>query len=108
MPNEKIADVLADNGLALHRGGDVVGMAIDVSNTGHGLADAVGVNPVIIPAAETGYVVFEVAVDGDGFKKVMAGKGKDAEWTGEWTFIQKLKAGTALLLLGDAADVIRS
>ena len=108
MAHEKVSEVLADHGLDRHRGGDVVAIKIDVSNTGHGLSESISVNPVLIPPDEVGYVIFEVEVKGDDFEKVYEGRGDDREWTGEWSLIQKLSARTALILLGDAADVIRT
>jgi len=102
---DKLVMVLKEAGIAKHRGGNVTGLGVAVSNTGHGLETTVEVDPIIIPPGESAFVIFEVEPDKDRYDKKYNG---DGEWTGDWSYVQMLKASSCTILLQDAAPELRS
>lgn len=104
---ERVGEVLAEHGLATYMGGKVTDIGLAVRNTGHGLEETVGVDPVVIPPGQKAFVVFEVDPEKHRYDEVTSGTGAEKIWTGEWKLVQMLKAGTCVVLDGESGLVIR-
>lgn len=77
-------------GLGDYEGHDVVTATVSIRNTGHGLEEAMQVDPVKLPLGTTHYIVLECEVEKHRFDPV-----KD---TDDLTLVNMLKAGRATIV----------
>jgi hypothetical protein len=79
--------------LGTYKGHDVLGATVSIRNTGHGLEEAMGVDPVELELGERVYVVLECEVEKHRYDPI-----KD---THGLQLVNMLKAGRATIVDGD-------
>jgi hypothetical protein len=91
---------MTDKKLGIYKGHDVLNAAVQIRNTGDGLSEAMGVDPVELELDATVHVVLECTVEKHRYDPIKDG-------AGALTLVNMLKAGRATIIEGELLAAIR-